>query len=137
MSKTVRFVMNLKDEVIKASDEAVNRGLEAIGMEAVTMAFRSTEKGGTPVKTGNLRNSITWAVADKHGGGKQGQGGLSEPLGTPDDKTLVIGSNVEYARVIEEGGYGRHAYHMLRNALNDGKDRYEKIMKAALEADKP
>ena len=123
------FESNLK-QVLQASDAAIERGLMACGMEAVTYTHRDKNNNGTPVDTGRLRNSIAWAVADKSGGGTD-----AESAGTADKGTLVIGTNVEYARFIEEGSYGRHAYHMLRNALVDGAKRYEQIIAAALMAD--
>lgn len=123
-------------EVLAASEEAVNRGLMAIGMEAVTLTHRDKDSGGTPVDTGRLRNSISWAVAGESGGGGDGEGGDDAgAAGTPPKNTVCIGTNVEYAKWVEEGGYNRHAYHMLRNALVDGSDRFEAIMKANLEAE--
>lgn len=123
-----------KKEVLKASQEAVDRGLEAIGMRAVGYTMRDKDAGGTPVDTGRLKNSMTWAVKDNYGGDGDGNAGLSVPFEDAPTNTMVLGTNVEYAKVIEEGGYNRKAYHMLRNALTDGADRYEKIMKANLEA---
>jgi hypothetical protein len=123
-----------KKEVLQAAQESIDRGLMACGMEAVTLTHRDKDNNGTPVDTGRLRNSIAWAVADKSGGGGDGTGGESDPMATPQKSTLVIGTNVEYAKYIEEGTYNRKAYHMLRNALADGADRYEKIIKANLEA---
>lgn len=129
----VTFESNLQ-AVLKATQDAVDRGLEACGMEAVTLTHRDKANNGTPVDTGRLRNSIAWAVGGEHGGGGDGAGGEDAPSGAAPKDTLVIGTNVEYARYIEEGSYGRHAYHMLRNALVDGADRYERIIKASLEA---
>ena len=59
------------DEVLAAMQAAIERGLEAIGMNAETYA-----KQNTPVDTGRLRNSISHAV---------------------DDNAAYIGTNVEYA----------------------------------------
>lgn len=127
---TVTVKSNLK-QVLQASAEAIDRGLMACGMEAVTLTHRDKNNNGTPVDTGRLRNSIAWAVADQSGGGTD-----AGNTGTVPNGVLVIGTNVEYARYIEEGTYNAHAYHMLRNALVDGADRYEKILQAAMAADK-
>ena len=134
VTASVTIQADNRKAVIKAKNEAVERGLQAIGMEAVTLTFRDVNNRGTPVKTGRLRNSITWATQDGSGGGAGGEGGESDPMAEPEKETLVIGSNVEYAQIIEEGTSKRKARHMLRNALTDISDRAEKIMKASLEA---
>ena len=118
-----------RKEVLRGSEEAVERGLAAIGMRAVTYTHRPKERGGTPVDTGRLRNSIAWATAS------QGGGGTDAPLGGgADDRTVIIGTNVEYGEVVEEGTSKRKPAHMLRNALADGSDEYARIMEAALKA---
>ena len=118
-----------RKEVLRGSEEAVERGLAAIGMRAVTYTHRPKERGGTPVDTGRLRNSIAWATAS------QGGGGTDAPLGGgADDRTVIIGTNVEYGEVVEEGTSKRKPAHMLRNALTDGSDEYARIMEAALKA---
>ena len=118
-----------RKEVLRASEEAVERGLAAIGMRAVTYTHRPKKRGGTPVDTGRLRNSIAWATAS------QGGGGTDAPLGGgADDRTVIIGTNVEYGETVEEGTSKRKPAHMLRNALADGSDEYARIMEAALKA---
>ena len=131
MSKeTFKFELKSnRKEVLRCSEEAVERGLAAIGMRAVTYTHRPKERGGTPVDTGRLRNSIAWATAS------QGGGGTDAPLGGgADDRTVIIGTNVEYGEVVEEGTSKRKPAHMLRNALADGADEYARIMEAALKA---
>ena len=118
-----------RKEVLRGSEEAVERGLAAIGMRAVTYTHRPKERGGTPVDTGRLRNSIAWATASQSGGG------TDEPLGGgADDHTVIIGTNVEYGDDDEEGTSKRKPAHMLRNALIDGSDEYARIMEASLKA---
>ena len=118
-----------RKEVLRGSEEAVERGLAAIGMRAVTYTHRPKERGGTPVDTGRLRKSIAWATAS------QGGGGTDAPLGGgADDRTVIIGTNVEYGEFVEEGTSKRKPAHMLRNALADGSDEYARIMEAALKA---
>ena len=76
---TIEFNTNpeSRDEVLHALQNAVNRGLKAIGEQAVGYAQELC-----PVDTGNLRGSITYAVEG-------------------DD--CYIGTNVEYAPYIEFG----------------------------------
>lgn len=118
-----------RKEVLRGSEEAVERGLAAIGMRAVTYTHRPKERGGTPVDTGRLRNSIAWATASQGGGGTDAPSG-----GGADDRTVVIGTNVEYGEAVEEGTSNRKPAHMLRNALTDGADEYARIMEASLKA---
>ena len=118
-----------RKEVLRGSEEAVERGLAAIGMRAVTYTHRPKERGGTPVDTGRLRNSIAWATASQGGGGTDAPSG-----GGADDRTVVIGTNVEYGKFVEEGTSKRKPAHMLRNALTDGSDEYARIMEASLKA---
>ena len=118
-----------RKEVLRGSEEAVERGLAAIGMRAVTYTHRPKERGGTPVDTGRLRNSIAWATASQGGGGTDAPSG-----GGADDRTVIIGTNVEYGEAVEEGTSKRKPAHMLRNALADGSDEYARIMEAALKA---
>ena len=118
-----------RKEVLRGSEEAVERGLAAIGMRAVTYTHRPKERGGTPVDTGRLRNSIAWATASQGGGGTDAPSG-----GGADDRTVIIGTNVEYGEIVEEGTSKRKPAHMLRNALTDGADEYARIMEASLKA---
>ena len=125
-----------RKEVLRGSEEAVERGLAAIGMRAVTYTHRPKERGGTPVDTGRLRNSIAWATASQSGGGMDEPPGGEDapPDGGADDRTVVIGTNVKYGEAVEEGTSKRKPAHMLRNALIDGSDEYARIMEAALKA---
>ena len=127
-----------RKEVLRGSEEAVERGLAAIGMRAVTYTHRPKERGGTPVDTGRLRNSIAWATANQSGGGMEKPplcGGTDAPPGGgADDHTVVIGTNVKYGEAVEEGTSNRKPAHMLRNALVDGSDEYARIMEASLKA---
>ena len=125
-----------RKEVLRGSEEAAERGLVAIGMRAVTYTHRPKERGGTPVDTGRLRNSIAWATANQSGGGTDEPPGGEDapPGGGAADRTVVIGTNVKYGKAVEEGTSKRKPAHMLRNALTDGSDEYARIMEAALKA---
>ena len=128
--KTFEFKLKSnRKEVLRGSEEAVERGLATIGMRAVTYTHRPKERGGTPVDTGRLRNSIAWATASQSGGGTD-----APPGGGADNHTVVIGTNVKYGEIVEEGTSKRKPAHMLRNALTDGSDEYARIMEASLKA---
>ena len=116
-------------------NQAIRRGLRAIGMTAETHA-----KSNCPVDTGYARNSITHALSGESAAvssyeadrGKNGKppktGEYSGTMGNTEDKYVVIGSNVEYFPFIEEGARGRQALHVLRKAASDHKDEYKQLL---------
>jgi hypothetical protein len=138
MSK-VSLDVSIEDNTAIAKEElesVIYTILSSIGMEAEGFA-----KDGTPVDTGRLRNSITWATQAEEG--KQfsysDENGVvyEDAVGTGvDARTVAIGTNVEYGERIEEGGRGYGGKHMLRNAISDHGDRYKAISEAALRAGK-
>lgn len=116
-------------------NQAIRRGLRAIGMTAETYA-----KETCPVDTGYAHNSITHALAGesaeissyKADRGKNGKppktGKYSGTMGDEEDNYVAIGSNVEYFPFIEEGARGREARHTLRKAATDHKDEYKQLL---------
>jgi len=101
-----------KKQVLDATQEAMNRALEIIGGKAESYA-----KKLCPVDTGNLRNSITHQQKD--------------------DKTEVIGTNVEYAPYVELGhhtpGGGKVAAKpFLKPAAENHAEEYKAILQSEL-----
>ena len=103
MNLSVNIVSN-RDLVEQASDEAIKRSLEAIGLQAEGYA-----KMLCPVDTGNLRNSITHEVDVA-------------------DKKAYIGTNVEYAAYVEYGTSRMRAQPYLKPAVVDHADEYSKMV---------
>lgn len=108
-------VIEIKDdsieEAIKAKDEAVTRALEAVGLQAEGRA-----KTYCPVDTGRLRGSI------------------SHQLGSGFDRSVYIGTNVEYAPYVEYGTRkGHKAHHYLQRAVENHLDQYKAIFKKFLQ----
>lgn len=121
-------------EVLKVLQDAIEAGLTAIGLSAEGHA-----KKLCPVDTGRLRNSITNIV-------------------DAGDKSVIIGTNVEYAPYIElgtgvfaEGGVGRQtpwayqdskgewhttsgmkAHPYLRPAVQDYRAEYKALLEQAM-----
>ena len=91
-------------QVLSAMDAAVHRALEIIGGTAETYA-----KSLTPVRTGNLRNSIAHAVDDA-------------------EKSAVIGTNVEYAPFVELGTRKQSPKPYLRPAMEEHIAEYRAIL---------
>ena len=127
--------IDIKDyspKVLKEMRDQVQLGLKAIGAEAEGYA-----KEECPVDTGRLRNSICWATAtDKSTGESPADHEDYTPLGTPEENTVYIGTNVEYAPYVEYGDYAHTTgkKHFLKDAAANHGDRYKSIMEAALKA---
>lgn len=122
-----------------AMDDAINRALEAIGIQAEGYAKLELENSPRRVDTGNLRNSITHSVNN-------------------DENAVYIGTNVEYGIYVHEGtgifaakGNGRNTpwvyqdengkWHMtrgmkpnrfLKNAVEKNKREYVEIAKSMM-----
>lgn len=91
-------------QALSAIDAAVSRALEIIGGTAETNA-----KQLAPVRSGNLRNSITHQVDDA-------------------EKAAVIGTNVEYAPYVELGTRKQKPKPYLRPAIEDHIPEYQAIL---------
>ena len=91
-------------EILKAFEQATERGLEKIGLVAEGYA-----KKLTPVDTGRLRNSITHEV---------------------DGNDVYIGSNVEYAPYVELGTSKQKAQPFLKPAATEHSGTYKGILES-------
>ena len=91
-------------EILKAFEQATERGLEKIGLVAEGYA-----KKLTPVDTGRLRNSITHEV---------------------DGNDVYIGSNVEYAPYVELGTTRQKAQPFLKPAATEHSQTYKGILES-------
>ena len=106
----VTFTSNL-GVALKATKEQLQRAGITIGMMAESYA-----KQACPVDTGNLRNSITNQY-------------------DPDEKLVMIGSNVSYAPFVELGVHKPHRNPQpyLRPAIENHKDEYKKVIETELQ----
>lgn len=111
----IEIIENNTDKILAELSDAVEMGLETVGMVAESHA-KAYE---TAVDTGLLRNSITHQV-------NKGK------------KEVYIGTNVEYAPYVELGHRlpnGGHVagIHYLEKAVTNHMGQYELIMTMALE----
>ena len=97
----VLFTSN-RAEVLAAVSDAKKRALEIMGGKAESYA-----KQLCPVKTGNLRNSITHQQLD--------------------EDTEIVGTNVEYAPYQELGTSRMAAHPFLRPAAENHAEEYKEI----------
>lgn len=98
------------EEVSQGIVRAIDRALEEIGLAAEGHAKRAC-----PVDTGNLRNSITHAVA-------------------ADEDAVYVGTDVEYAPYVEMGTRRTAAQPFLRPAATEHGSTYRGILKRNLES---
>lgn len=116
------------DKIIAEKNEAVERALEIIGGKAMGYA-----SGLSPVDTGRLAGSITWATQMANGGGPPGD---STPQGIPEEGTVYVGTNVEYAEYQEFGTSRMSAANGGRGyigpAIQEHLDEYKKILEQEL-----
>ena len=104
-------VTSYKNEILSALEEAEERALEIIGGTAASHAVENITKNRS-VRTGRLRGSIT-----------------HKPEG---DKTVAIGSDVEYSPYVELGTSRAQAKPYLRPAISDNIPEYKAIAEAEL-----
>ena len=94
--------------IAEAIDQALAKALEEVGLVAEGYA-----KKACPVDTERLRNSITHQVR-------------------PSEKSVYIGTNVEYAPYVELSTSRTKGQPFLRPAANDHENTYRKIFEKYL-----
>ena len=121
MAQVIRIESHI-DEFTDEMKQKVEGFLEAIGQTAASAA------ADIPVDTGRMKNSINWATHEAQGGG-------DAPLTTPEELSVYIGTNVEYAPYHELGtSRGIPARHFIQYGAqsnwNSGlKSQLEQILK--------
>lgn len=104
----IKVIQDNTDKVLAALPLAMARALEKIGLAAEGYAKRLC-----PVDTGRLRNSVTHAI----------DGG---------EKSVYVGTNVEYAPHVELGTSRQKAQPFLVPAVSEHADEYRSIAKGEL-----
>lgn len=119
-------------EVTKELAEKIEAWLEAVGEDAA-----STAAEVAPVDTGRLKNSITCATPiyqsdpNKYGG-KAAEITDFIPLGKPEEGSVYIGTNVEYAEYQEMGTSKNPAHHFIQFGMTAHRDEYKKMLEENL-----
>ena len=104
-----KFINNI-GKVLSEVDKSTERALTKVGLAGETYAKKNLTEFPR-VDTGRLRNSMT----NTHSG-----------------KTVVVGTNVEYAPEVEYGTQRMEPSHFLGNAMTDHVDEYKKIFENEL-----
>jgi phage gpG-like protein len=123
-------------------DKAVAASLLKMGENAVTSTVDYMSKpdftGRDIVDTGRLRASISFATPSCISGPNGAMAAASDSIySSPSDKSVVIvGSNVDYASMVELGTFKQLARHYLSNGISDSLNQSKKdidaIMKGGL-----
>lgn len=142
MGVMFEIVQDNTNEILDNLDDAIERALEAIGLQAEGYAKAACYA----VDTGLLRNSITHAIAGKQAAianytattpkkGKKNEGSYgSAPY---EEHTVFIGTNVEYAPYVEFGhklpsGKTVAGIHFLKNGVSGHSTEFKQLAEAAL-----
>jgi Mu-like prophage protein gpG len=114
-TQSLNFTLTVTDnseEVLKALENAIDRALDAIGETAVGYAQDVITEAGR-VDTGTMRGSVD----TDH-----------------DERTVVIGTNLEYAPYHELGtSKGIKPIHFLKRAATEHTEEYKNLVKDSLE----
>jgi len=112
----------------KALDKAIERLLVGAGI-----AIEGDAVVRTPVDTGRLRGSITYATK-KERSRANGSATAKDTVSTPSQKwTLHVGSNVEYAPYIEYGTKYMQKRPFLRPAMMRHRGTVKRLMKKEIQ----
>jgi phage gpG-like protein len=106
-------VVEVREDNSKQIADAISKAI-AVALEEIGLSAERFAKRACPVDTGRLRNSITHVV-------------------NMDEKAAYIGTNVEYAKYVENGTSRRKGVYFLRGAAQDHGSYYRDIMKKHLE----
>ena len=119
------------DEVRAKLEEA----LESAGMQ-IGMLAEGYAKVLTPVDTGRLRNSISFASKGSsgktHNYSDDKGNNYSDNVGEVTEHAVFIGTNTEYALYIEEGHHRYGGKHMLKRAASEHGDEYKAIIEESM-----
>lgn len=134
----IKVEKDLREQLLKATEEQIALALEACGSEVERNA-----SDYCPVDTGFLRNSITYALGgekpekttyradkpDKQGKIKEGHYDGTAPKDSEGKRSVIIGSNLPYARKMEFGGSKVKAPNgYLRIAVTRHLDDYKNLI---------
>ena len=156
---TIRVTKDNSRKIMEKLNEVINDALELCGQQAERNAKINLEHDPRRVDTGLLRNSITHAmggaapaISSYNSNATHGHTDSTERrgiAGTPvknstsgsysgtapsEERTMFVGTNVEYAPYVHEGTQRMVANRFLRNALHEHVNEYKTIMERCLRA---
>ena len=146
MSDGMRFTIRVENNsqlVLEDLGEAMERALYAIGVKAVegsVDAISGRYDIKPAVDTGRLRASISFITPTQKGGSGQPKPANAQAgddlTGTAEENSVIVGSNVEYAEKVHNGGSKMAGRPFITEGINKTKDQMqeqaEKIFKGQL-----
>lgn len=141
------------DEYIRTLDDAIEVALESIGIHLEGEAKEELSNSPERIDTGLLRNSITYALdgeapklssysgerPSKYSGKPAESGSYSgtAPKESGNNRSVIVGSNVEYAPYVHEGhtslgGKTVAPNRFLKNAVDRNMDQITQFFKDAM-----
>lgn len=134
-------VISHVSETLDDLKEKMERAMKAVALDMEGEAVIEIQSDPARVDTGLLKNSIASGI----GGGSVSKSTYSDDAGQQsgtyggeldeDDDgkvTAYVGTNVEYAGYVHDGTSKMTANRFLRNALDNNKDRYQKMIASLL-----
>ena len=145
---SVSFQMQ-NDHTKEIKEQVADRALvalDAVGLQASSLAKMELQKSPMRVDTGLLRNSITHAVSGKPAAigsysadtpkkGRENSGSYAGSAPAADDPQkpfVLIGTNVSYCLYVHEGTRNMAPNRFIANALRNNTAELEKIIKSVL-----
>lgn len=133
-------------EYLKDVDAALETAMEAVGIHVEGEAKEELSNSPRRIDTGLLRNSITYAVdgeapatatyhadnANKNGSTNIGSYSGTAPKESGHNRSVMIGTNVEYALYVHEGTSRMAPNRFLKNAVERNKDQITTCIKNAM-----
>jgi HK97 gp10 family phage protein len=136
------------DEYLNDVASSLDKALEAVGIHLSGEAQEELDNSPRRIDTGLLRNSITYAMdgeapektsysADNESQyGKKGKPSGSYSGSAPKEgknaRSVMIGTNVEYAIYVHEGTRDMSPNRFLKNALERNQDQITQYIKDAM-----
>lgn len=112
---SITIIEDNTERVVNELKTGIARAMAKIGAtaESDVKEYMNNASPKPIVDTGRLRNSITNQLSD-------------------DGKSVVVGTNVEYAQYVELGARGRNPRPYLRNTITNNQQKYADILKQEL-----
>lgn len=133
-------------EYLKDVSNALDAALEAVGTHLEGEAKEELENSPRRIDTGLLRNSITYALDGESAGtssyeaDRENAKGVKErgtysgtaPKEKGKDRSVIVGTNVEYALYVHEGTSKMAPNRFLKNAVDRNKEQITDYIKKSL-----
>jgi hypothetical protein len=121
--------------------KALETALTAVGIHIEGEAKEELENSPRRIDTGLLRNSITWALDGEapaiqsyssDDGSKSGSYSGTADKESGKNRSVIIGSDVEYGIYVHEGVVNMSRNRFLKNAVERNQDQITKYIKDAM-----